>query len=159
MNNNCDDDALFEIPDDDAEAVVKAPAGRSKVFRRYDRDQSFLMPPSIDDWLPEGHTARFIAETVELLDLSVVYDSYVEASGAPPYDPTMMLKLLFYAYSTGVTSSREMERRCHVDVAFRWLTANSAPDYRSIARFRRRHLVALDDLFTQVLVLCSEAGL
>jgi len=159
MNNNSDDDALFEIPDNNEPVVVKAPAGRSRVFRRYDPDQSFLMPPSLDDWLPEGHTARFIAETVELLDLSVVYDSYVEASGAPPYDPTMMLKLLFYAYSTGVTSSREMERRCHLDVAFRWLAANSTPDYRSIARFRRRHLVALDDLFTQVLVLCSEAGL
>lgn len=158
MENNSDD-ALFEIADDAEQVVVKAPAGRSKVFRRYDRDQSFLMPPSLDDWLPEDHTARFIAETVELLDLSVVYDSYVVASGAPPYDPEMMLKLLFYGYSTGVTSSREMERRCHVDVAFRWLTANSAPDYRSIARFRRRHLVALDDLFTQVLVLCCEAGL
>jgi hypothetical protein len=71
----------------------------------------------------------------------------------------MMLKLLLYAYSTGVTSSREMERRCHLDVAFRWLAANSVPDYRSIARFRRRHLAAVDDLFTQVLVLCCEAGL
>jgi transposase len=160
MDNNFGDDALFEVPDvDDAEAVVKAPAGRSKTFRSYDRDQSFLMPPSLDDWLPHDHTARFIAETVGLLDLSAVYDSYVVASGAPPYDPTMMLKLLFYAYSTGVTSSRAMEQRCHVDVAFRWLTANSAPDYRSISRFRRRHLVALDDLFTQVLVLCGEAGL
>ena len=158
MHNNSDD-ALFEIPDVDVEPVVKAPAGRSKVFRSYDPGQSFLMPPSIDDWLPRDHTARFIAETVELLDLSVIYDSYVSASGAPPYHPEMMLKLLFYAYSTGVTSSREMERRCHVDVAFRWLTANSAPDYRSIARFRDRHLAALDDLFTQVLVLCSEAGL
>jgi transposase len=160
MNNDFGDDALFEMTDDDSEPVaVRPPAGRSKVFRSYDPDQSFLMPPSLDDWLPQDHTARFIAETVGLLDLSAVYDSYVSASGAPPYDPTMMLKLLFYAYSTGVTSSREMEQRCHVDVAFRWLTANSAPDYRSIARFRRRHLVALDDLFIQVLVLCSEAGL
>ncbi len=160
MHNNSDD-ALFEIPDDDVEpVVVKAPAGRSKVFRSYNPDQSFLMPPSLDDWLPQDHTARFIAEVVDdLLDLSVIYDSYVVASGAPPYDPAMMLKLLFYGYSTGVTSSREMERRCHLDVAFRWLAANSAPDYRSIARFRRRHLVALDDLFTQVLVLCSQAGL
>ncbi|MFV1971620.1 MAG: IS1182 family transposase [Acidimicrobiia bacterium] len=159
MSYNSDDDALFEIADDD-EPAVKVPAGRSKVFRRYDRDQSFLMPPSIDDWLPENHTARFVAEVVdEMLDLSVVYDSYVSASGAPPYDPSMMLKLLLYAYSTGVTSSREMERRCHIDVAFRWLSVNSAPDYRSIARFRRRHLVAVDDLFIQVLVLCSEAGL
>ena len=159
MPYDSDDDALFEIADDDM-LVVKVPAGRSKVFRRYDPGQSFLMPPSLDDWLPQDHTARFIADVVdELLDLTAVYDSYVEASGAPPYDPTMMLKLLLYAYSTGVTSSREMERRCHIDVAFRWLAANTAPDYRSIARFRRRHLAALDDLFIQVLVLCSEAGL
>lgn len=160
MGNNCGDKTLFEVTDDDEPPVGRVPAGRSKVFRRYDPDQSFLMPPSLDDWLPKEHTARFVAEVVdELLDLSVVYDSYVEAAGAPPYDPTMMLKLLLYAYSTGVTSSREMERRCHIDVAFRWLSANNAPDYRSIARFRRRHLAALDDLFTQVLVLCSEAGL
>jgi len=70
-----------------------------------------------------------------------------------------MLKLMIYAYSTGVTSSREIERRCQVDVAFRWLSANTAPDYRSVSRFRRRHLAALDDLFGQVLVLCSNAGL
>jgi len=136
MSYDSDDDALFEIADDDEPAVVRVPAGRSKVFRRYDPDQSFLMPPSLDDWLPQDHTARFIADVVDdLLDLSSVYDSYVSASGAPPYDPTMMLKLLLYAYSTGVTSSR------------------------SIARFRRRHLAAVDDLFIQVLVLCSEAGL
>ena len=154
------DGTLFEVTGDGDPAMVRVPAGRSKVFRRYDPGQSFLMPPSLDDWLPQDHTARFVSEVVdEMLDLSAVYDSYVEASGAPPYDPVMMLKLLLYAYSTGVTSSREMERRCHVDVAFRWLSANSAPDYRSIARFRRRHLVALDDLFIQVLVLCSEAGL
>ncbi|MEE8485142.1 MAG: transposase, partial [Acidimicrobiia bacterium] len=160
MKDNSADDVLFEVADDDEPLVVKVPAGRSKVFRRYDPTQSFLLPPSLDDWLPQDHTARFISEVVdELLDLSVVYDSYVEASGAPPYDPTMMLKLLFYAYSIGVTSSREMERRCHLDVAFRWLSGNSAPDYRSISRFRRRHLEALDDLFTQMLVLCSEAGL
>jgi transposase len=161
MGTNSGDETLFEIADDDDEPVVaRVPAGRSKVFRRYDPDQSFLMPPSLDDWLPQDHTARFIADVVdEMLDLSSVYDSYVSSSGAPPYDPTMMLKLLLYAYSTGVTSSREMERRCHVDVAFRWLAANTAPDYRSIARFRRRHLDALDDLFIQVLVLCSEAGL
>jgi len=160
MDNICGGEALFEVAGSDEPTVTRAAAGRSKVFRSYDPAQSFLMPPSLDDWLPQDHTARFVSEVVdELLDLSVIYDSYVEASGAPPYNPTMMLKLLFYAYSTGVTSSREMERRCHLDVAFRWLAANSAPDYRSISRFRRRHLVALDDLFTQVLVLCGEAGL
>ena len=132
----------------------------TKTFRSYDQDQMLLMPPSLDDWLPDDHTARFISEVVdELLDLSDIYDSYAEASGAPPYDPAMMLKLLLYAYSTGVTSSREMERRCCVDIAFRWLSANTAPDYRSLARFRRRHEAALGDLFGQVLVLCCEAGL
>ena len=160
MSSNSGDETLFEMTDGGEPSAVRVPAGRSKVFRGYDPDQSFLMPPSLDDWLPQDHTARFVAEVVdELLDLSVVYDSYVEASGAPPYDPRMMLKLVLYAYSTGVTSSREVERRCHLDVAFRWLAANSAPDYRSIARFRRRHLEALDDLFIQVLVLCAEAGL
>jgi transposase len=160
MAKNPADDVLFEVDGKCEPPVAKVPAGRSKVFRDYDPTQSFLLPPSLDDWLPEDHTARFIAEVVDnLLDLSAIYDSYVEATGAPPYDPSMVLKLLLYAYSTGVTSSREMERRCHVDVAFRWLSANSAPDYRSISRFRRRHLVAVDDLFTQVLILCAEAGL
>jgi transposase len=140
--------------------VGRAPAGSSKTFRSFDPAQSFLLPPCLDDWLPDDHTARFVAEAVdELLDLSPIYASYVEASGAPPFDPKMMLKLLLYGYSIGVTSSREMERRCHTDVAFRWLSANSAPDYRSVARFRRRHLAAFDALFVQVLALCAEAGL
>lgn len=109
----------------------REPVGASKTFRSYDPAQSFLMPPSLDDRLPDDHTARFVAETVdELSDLAPIYVSYVEASGAPPFDPKMMLKLklLVYGYSTGVTSSREMERRCHTDVAFRWLSANRAPD-------------------------------
>ncbi len=119
-----------------------------------------LMPPCLDDWLPDDHTARFVSEVVgELLDLTIIYDSYAETSGAPPYDPAMMLILLLYAYSTGVTSSRKLERRCPVDIAFRWLSANTTPDYRSLARFRRRHEAALGDLFGQVLVLCCEAGL
>jgi len=154
------DDALFEVEGVERMPVAKAPAGRSKVFRHYDPTQAFLLPPSLDDWLPVDHTAQFIAEVVDnQLDLASIYDCYGNATGAPPYDPSMMLKLLLFAYSTGVTSSREMERRCHVDVAFRWLSANSAPDYRSISRFRRRRLVAVDDLFTQVLVLSAEAGL
>jgi len=94
-----------------------------------------------------------------MLDLTTIYASYTNATGAPPLDLRLMLKLMIHAYSTGVTSSREIERRCQVDVAFRWLSANTAPDYRSLSRFRRRHLTALDDLFGQVLVLCSNAGL
>src|SRR5664280_1874912 len=160
MAENPADDVLSEVDGTCEPPVAKAPAGRSKVFRDYDPTQSFLLPPSLDDWLPKDHTARFISEVVdEMLDLSVIYASYERSDGAPPYDPTMMLKLLVHAYSVGVTLSREMERRCHVDVAFRWLSANAAPDHRSISRFRRRHLLALDDLFIQVLVLCAEAGL
>ena len=153
-------DKLFEVEIGPVPVPNRAPAGAQKRFRRYDQSQSFFLPPSLDDWLPENHEARFISDVVEdMLDLSCVYDSYTEASGAPPYDPTIMLKLLLFAYSIGVTSSREMERRCHTDVAFRWLSANAAPDYRSISRFRRRHLCALDALFVQVLALCAEAGL
>ena len=153
-------DVLFVMEAAGMPAASKTPIGAAKTFRSHDRHQNLLLPPSLDDWLPEGHTARFIDEVVsELLDLSSIYASYVEAAGAPPYDPAMMLKLQLYAYSTGVTSSREVERRCQVDVAFRWLSANVTPDYRSIARFRRRHLGALQDLFVQVLALCAQAGL
>jgi transposase len=161
MTSVLDDDRLFEVGEaSGVSSRREPPAGASKTFRPYDPAQVFLMPPSLDDWLPDDHTARFVAETVnELLDLTPIYASYREASGAPPFDPKMMLKLLLYGYSAGVTSSREMERRCHTDVAFRWLSANSAPDYRSLARFRRRHLAALDALFVQVLALCAEAGL
>lgn len=153
-------DVLFEVSESGRPMLPETPAAASKTLRRYEPAQSYLLPPSLDDWLPEDHTARFVGEVVDvLLDLAAVYASYEQASGAPPYDPRMMLKLLVYGYSIGVPSSREIERRCATDVAFRWLTANSAPDYRSIARFRRRHLGALDSLFVQVLRLCAEACL
>ena len=157
----CEDDRLFQVEACESRArEVSQPAGRDKTFRPYDQHQNFLLPPSLDDWLPTEHTARFLSETVDCaLDLSLIYDSYTNATGAPPFDPAMMAKLLLYGYSIGVTSSREIERRCATDVAFRWLAANAAPDYRSISRFRRRHLGALEDLFTQVLVLCERAGL
>lgn len=154
-------DRLFEV----GEAVVgvgpeRVAVGVAKTFRPYDQGQVFLLPPSLDDWLPEDHTARFVSEIVDQsLDLEVIYESYEEASGGPPYDPLMMLKLLFYAYSIGVTSARGIERRCVTDVAFRWLAANQVPDYRSIARFRRRHLCVFEALFVQVLALCAQAGL
>jgi transposase len=153
-------DQLFAAEETDPARSVTVPAGRQRTFRTYDPTQQFLLPPSIDDWLPQDHRARFIAEAVdELLDLAPIYASYESFDGAPPYDPQMMLKLLLWGYSCGVTSSREMERRCATDVAFRYLSANQAPDYRSIARFRRRHLPALEKLFVQVLALCAEAGL
>jgi transposase len=161
MKANTSTGQLFEV--DRGEARVPrpvVPAGEAKTFRRYDQNQCFLLPPSPDDWLPEDHEARFVSEVVEdHLDLSAIYASDASPAGAPPYHPEMMLELIMFAYATGVTSSRELERRCVVDVAFRWLSANEAPDYRSPSRFRRRHLAALEDLFVQVLELCAEAGL
>jgi transposase len=134
--------------------------GSAKTFRRFDPDQILLLPPSLDDWLPEGHLARFVAELVgEALDLSAVYDDYSEVRGFPPYDPRLMLRLLIYGYMTGVRSSRAIERKCVDDVGFRWLAADQAPDFRSIARFRRRHLDALADLFLQSLRLAQRLGM
>ena len=93
------------------------------------------------------------------LDLTSFYDDYSEVRGAPPYDPRLMLKLLVFGYSNGITSSRELERRCHHDVAFMFLTAQAAPDFVVISRFRKRHVKAFADLFTQALGLCAQAGL
>jgi transposase len=119
-----------------------------------------LLPPSLDDWLPEGHLARFVAELVdEVLDLGPILADYTETRGYPPYDPRLMLRLLIYGYSTGVRSSRAMERRCVDDVGFRFLAADCAPDFRSIARFRRRHLDALAGLFVQALRLAQKLGM
>lgn len=131
-----------------------------KTFRPYDQQQTFLLPPSIQDWVPEEHLARFVDELVEeVLDLAPFLASYTEVRGYPPYDPRLMLKLLLYGYTTGVRSSRAIERRCHDDVAFRFLSANTAPDYRSVARFRRRHIAALEGLFVEVLKVCQTAGM
>jgi transposase len=160
MTSVLGDERLFEVEMGEAVPRAGAPVGEAKTFRRYDQSQQFLLPPSLDEWLDEDDEARFVSEVVEqLLDLTPIYSSYESASGAPPYEPRMMLKLLMYGYATGVTSSREIERRCRRDIAFRWLAANTAPDYRSISRFRRRHLDALRPLFLQVLGLCAKAGL
>jgi transposase len=132
----------------------------AKTFRPYDPHQILLLPPSLDEWLPEGHLARFVSELVEeALDLSAIRAAYTEERGYPPYDPRLMLKLLIYGYCTGQRSSRGIEQRCWDDVAFRYLAAGVAPDYRSIARFRRRHLKALEGLFLQALRLCQWAGM
>ncbi len=155
------DEQLFEV--EAAQPPSEEPEARGsvdKTFRPYDPKQVFVLPPSIDDWLPEGHLARFVSELVdEVLDLEPFLVSYTEARGFPPYDPRLMLKLLIYGYVTGVRSSRAIERRCHDDVAFRFLAANAAPDFRSVARFRRRHLGALKALFTESLALCRAAGM
>ena len=154
-------DTLFPIeptPDTPATAVERAPV--AKTFRAYDPHQILLLPPSLDEWLPERHLARFVSELVEeALDLSAIRAAYVEERGYPPYDPRLMVKLLIYGYCTGQRSSRVIEKRCHDDVAFRYLAAGAVPDFRSIARFRRRHLEALAGLFLQALRLCQKAGM
>src|SRR5487761_1679473 len=153
------EDRLFDAgPAVESPVEPKAPV--DKTFRPYDPNQVFLLPPSLNDWLPEGHLARFVAELVaEVLDLAPFLAAYTEVRGAPPYDPRLMLKLVIYGYVSGVRSSRAIERRCHDDVAFRFLAANTAPDFRSLSRFRRRHLEALKGLFTQALGLCQKAGM
>ena len=141
------------------ERVAAGSAG-TKVFREYDQHQTFLLPPSLMDWLPEEHLARVIDALVEdTLDLTPILSSYVEERGYPPHDPRMMLKLLLYGYATGVCSSRKLERACHQDVAFRFLAGNQTPDYRSIARFRKRHLAVFEELVVQVLAIAKRAGL
>jgi transposase len=139
---------------------VAAGAAGTKVFREYDQCQTFLLPPSLMDWLPEEHLARVIDALVEdTLDLTPLLSSYVEERGYPPHDPRMMLKLLLYGYATGVCSSRKLERACHHDVAFRFLSGNQTPDYRSIGRFRKRHLAVFGELVVQVLAIAKRAGL
>jgi len=156
-------DSLFETepaPTPPRSSPSPGEVGVDKTFRVYDQDQSFLMPPSLRDWLPDDHLALFVSELVEeVLDLTPFLASYTEARGFPPYHPRLMLKVLLYGYTTGVRSSCKIETRCHDDVAFRYLAANGAPDFRSIARFRARHLAALEALFLQALRLCQQAGM
>lgn len=155
-------DGLFEVnPADRVDPDSGAPkAAVDKTFRRFDPGQGLLLPPSLDDWLPAGHLARFVAELVdEHLDLTRVYAGYTEGRGAPPYDPRLMVRILLYGYTTGTRSSRALERRCVDDVPLRWLAAGATPDYRAIARFRKRHLSALGHLFVQALALCQAAGM
>jgi len=131
-----------------------------KTFRKYDQDQPMLLAPDIRDWLPADHRARWVNDLVEDgLDLTAVYAGYTEVRGGPPFDPRLMLKILIYGYSHGITSARAVERRCHDDIAFGFLTAQQAPDFVAIGRFRTRHAKAFAELFTQSLALCAQAGL
>jgi transposase len=132
----------------------------SKTFRPWDVDQAWLLPPSVQDFVPARHVAHFVRETVRSeLDLAAIFASYEEERGYPPYHPAMMVALLLYGYSRGVYSSRQLERACEERVDFMAVTGMSRPDFHTIAAFRRRHLPALGGLFVQVLKLCREAGL
>ncbi|MCW2135469.1 IS1182 family transposase [Arthrobacter sp. VKM Ac-2550] len=154
------DERLVERVEPAGGDVVEAGAGVNKRFKPFDPDAVMLVPPSLDEWLPDNHLARFIADLVaEELDLSRFYDSYAKTKGQPPYDPRLMVRILLYGYCTGVRSSRELERACVDVVAFRWLAAQQAPDFRSIGRFRKRHLSVLGNVFLQALELCRAAGM
>lgn len=131
-----------------------------KKFKECNRDQMYLLPPSLRDWLPEGHLAYFIIDLMDHLDLSEIHASYGgDGRGQPPYDPSMMTALILYSYCVGLPSSRKIERATHEDVSFRVIAANHHPDHDSICAFRKRHLKALSGLFVQVLKLCRQSGL
>lgn len=133
----------------------------AKKYRSRPADQLFLLPPSLRDWLPEGHLANFVVDMVDEIDLSPIEGAIQakDSRGTRPYDPRVMVALLVYAYATGVFSSRRIARACVENVAFRVISRDQQPFFTVIAEFRRTHLVAFSALFVEVLRLCREAGL
>lgn len=129
----------------------------SAKFIDYDQATLYLLPPSLQDWLPEDHLARFVVEIIDQLDLSALKAAYA-GRGSQPYNPEMLLALLFYGYATGVFSSRKLERSTYDSVAFRFIAANAHPDHDTIAVFRKRFLPQLKDLFVQILQIAGQAG-
>ena len=132
-----------------------------KSFRADELNQSLLFPPSLHDWLPENHLARFLADVVNALDLDAIDWSYSEKDGRglSAYAPAMMVRVLLYGYATGVYSSRKIQAKTYDDVGFRLLSADEHPDHSTLAEFCKRHLTALAGLFMQALQLCAKAGL
>ena len=127
-------------------------------FRTIDRETGYLLPPSVDEWLPERHLARFVVEVIDGLDLSAMSNSY-RGAGSASYHPALLLGLLVYGYATGVFSSRKLERATYDSVAFRFIAANDHPDHDTIATFRRIFLKEIEGLFVRVLELTREMGM
>lgn len=131
----------------------------AKSYRPYLPEQDLLLPPSLRDWLPEDHLVYFVSDVVDQMDLSKIHASYGEEQrGQPPYDPSLMTKLLVYGYCTGVFSSRRIQKRLREDIPFKVLAAGNEPDFRTISDFRKNHLEALEGLFEQVLEMALESG-
>ena len=129
-------------------------------FISCDREQVLLLPPSLTDWLPEDHLVWTVLGAVDQMNLDRFYGAYrANGQGRAAYDPRMMVALLLYSYCVGVRSSRQIERACRGDVAFKVITAMQVPDHSTIAEFRRRHEDAVGELFVEVLALCAQAGL
>jgi transposase len=126
-------------------------------FKNCDRNTLFLMPPSVEDWVAEDHLARFVLDIVSRLDLSPIKNAYA-GRGSDAYPPHIMVALLFYAYATGVFSSRKIEQATYDSVAFRYIAVNTHPDHDTIASFRKRFLKELKALFTQILLIAHEMG-
>lgn len=132
----------------------------SKKFRNWSPDQIWLLPPSPRDWLDDGHLVYFLLDVVGEMDLSPFFERYKNPSaGQPPFHPQMMVTLLLYAYCSGVFSSRKIQSRCHVDVAFRTIVGEDIPDFRTISEFRKNNLQHMESLFVQTLQVCAAAGL
>lgn len=123
-------------------------------FIQYDRHQQYLLPPSVDEWLPEAHLARYLVEVIDQLDLSKLTNRY-SRSGSEAYHPALMLGLLVYGYATGTFSSRKIEQATYDSVAFRFIAANLHPDHDTLAHFRKTFLVELEDVFVQVLAIAQ----
>jgi transposase len=132
-----------------------------KSYRAWQPNQVFLLPPSMHDWLPQGHLVYFLLDVVDGLDLSKIEAVYQKKDprGERPWNPRMMVALLLYGYCIGVRSSRRLEKATYEDVAFRVLTGGTQPDHSSIAEFRKAHLEAISALFLEILRLCEQAGI
>ncbi len=132
----------------------------SKTYRAWDPDQTYLLPPSPRDWLPDGDLVYFMLDVVQTLDLSAITRKYErEDRGSPPYHPRMMVTLLLYSYCVGVYSSRRIQKRCERDAAYRVIVGDDVPNFRTISDFRKLHLPELQGLFVEGLKLCAAAGL
>ena len=141
-------------------ARVRGDNMTERTFRPYDRDQLLLLPPSLKEWLPEGHLSGFVSDVVDTLDLSDICSYYGgPARGTVPFNPRMLTAVLIYGYCVGVFSSRKIAVKLEEDVAFRVLVANQHPDFRTISDFRKVHLKALIGFFKQVFKLCQKAKL
>ena len=127
-------------------------------FRPIDRATPYLLPPSVEDWLPKEHLARFVVDIVDQLDLSALTRQY-RGTGSDPYHPTVMLGLLIYGYATGVYSSRRIEAATHDSIAFRYIAGNEQPDHDSLCTFRKRFPKEIEALFVQVLIIARQMKL
>lgn len=126
-------------------------------FREYDQNQTFLLPPCLDEWVGKSHPARILSEIVERLDVSCL--GVPALTGRPAYHPLMLLKVLLWAYANGVRASRKIEAKLYSDVVFMWLAGLEKPDFRTICLFRQSNLEAINNLFAQVLMLAKGLGL